>query len=77
MIREQLVKKLTARNYVTIITTTALIFCVIYGLTNTTAAVKALENPLVTYIFGQFGTVVVMIYVFYYRKNRSKTEPDT
>ncbi len=69
---DKILKKFTARNYLAITTGTALLFCVVYGLTDTTQAIDSLENPLVTYIFGQFGAIVLMVYVFYFRKSQSK-----
>ncbi len=67
--QDELVKKLTARNFISVTTASTLLFAVIYGLTNTTQVLTALENPMVTYILGGFNTVVIMVYVFYYRKN--------
>jgi len=69
---ERLFEKLTARNYLAIITSTALVFAVIYGLTKPDEVADAIANPLITYIMGQFGTVVVMVYVFYFRKQPAK-----
>ena len=71
-ITEKLFEKLTARNYLAIITSTALVFAVIYGLTKPGEVADAIANPLITYIMGQFGTVVVMVYVFYFRKQPAK-----
>lgn len=67
--QDELIKKLTARNFISVSTAFTLLFSVVYGLTHTTEVLKALENPLVTFILGTFQTVVVMVYVFYYRKN--------
>ena len=71
-LHKDILTKLTARNYLATITGSALIFCVVYGLTNTVEALEALENSLVTYIFGQFGAIVLMVYVFYFRKSQTK-----
>lgn len=71
-VTEKLLEKLTARNYLAIITSTALIFAVVYGITNPTTVATAIANPLITFIMGQFGTVAVMVYVFYFRKPQAK-----
>lgn len=70
--QEKLFEKLTARNYLAIITSTALVFTVIYGLMKPDEVAKAIAEPLITYIMGQFGIVVVMVYVFYFRKQPAK-----
>ena len=72
MIPKELLVKLTARNYLAIITSTALVFAVVFGLMKPTQVADAIANPLITYIMGQFGAVVVMVYVFYFRKPQKK-----
>lgn len=69
---EKILAKITSRNYLAIITGTTLMFAVLYGLTNPTTVTTAIANPLLTYIMGQFGTVAVMVYVFYFRKPQKK-----
>lgn len=67
----ELIKKITTRNIISVTTSLTLLFAVVYGLTHTTEVLTALENPLVTFVLGTFNTVVIMVYVFYYRKNPS------
>ena len=35
-----------------------------------------LDNPLVTFVLGTFAPIVMMVYTFYYRKNKTKPEWD-
>lgn len=71
----ELLEKITTRNLISLMSASTLMFSVIYALTNTTVVLTALENPLVTFILGTFNTVVVMVFVFYYRKNPTVTKP--
>lgn len=67
-----LLNKLTTRNLVALMTAFTLNYEVIYATTHVTEVLKALENPLVTFILGTFNTVVIMVFIFYFRKSQSK-----
>lgn len=71
-LQEMILAKLTARNYLAVVTSTALIIAVIYAMINPTVVSTALKDPLVAYIFGSFNVVVVLVYQFYFRKPQSK-----
>ena len=66
-------KKLTARNFITLATVSVFLTLVLYTVIENPAV---LENSIVTFILGTFVSVVTMIYQFYYRKNKTKLEVD-
>lgn len=69
MSSETLVKKLTTRNFIAISTVLTFLGAVGYTIVYHP---EITENPLFTYLLGQFSTVVGLIYYFYFRKPQSK-----
>lgn len=63
-IAKQVLAKMTTRNILATSTTGIFLYIVQFIITSSP---QLLENPLVTGILGAFTTVVVMIYVFYFR----------
>ena len=70
---QKCLKKLTARNFITIATVATFLCIVLYTVIENP---DVLENSIVTFILGTFVSVVTMIYQFYYRKNKTKREYD-
>ena len=70
---QKCLKKLTARNFITIATVATFLGIVLYTVIHNP---DVLENSIVTFILGTFVSVVTMIYQFYYRKNKTKREYD-
>lgn len=67
----EILKKLTTRNYLAVVTATVFLAVVWYGVTHVEQVQTALDNPLVTYILGTFTAVVLLMYQFYFRKPTS------
>jgi RsiW-degrading membrane proteinase PrsW (M82 family) len=70
---DKCLKKLTARNFITIATVATFLALVFYTVIHNP---DVLENSIVTFILGTFVSVVTMIYQFYYRKNKTRPEFD-
>jgi Na+/serine symporter len=68
----EILKKLTTRNYLAVVTATVFLGVVWYGVTHPELTQTALENPLITYILGTFTAVVLLIYNFFFRKPQAK-----
>lgn len=68
----EIIKKLTTRNYLAVLTGTGLVGLVGYGVLHPTAAADAISQPLIAYLLGQFTTAAALVYAFYFRKAQSK-----
>lgn len=66
-------KKITVRNYITASTVSVFLFMVLYAVVENPVI---LDNPLVTFVMGTFAPIVMMVYTFYYRKNKTKPDYD-
>ncbi|MBI5697109.1 MAG: hypothetical protein HZC29_01100 [Thaumarchaeota archaeon] len=69
-----LTEKLTTRNFIAIATILTFLGSVAYTIVYHP---EMTENPLFTYLLGQFSTVVGLIYYFYFRKPQSKESTAT
>lgn len=67
-----ILKKLTIRNYIAALLTTMLTYTVYKGINDPDIISVALENPLVTYIMGTFTSGVMLVLYFYFRKPQDK-----
>lgn len=67
------IKKISVRNYISLATISTFLYIVLYAIMFNPVV---LENPLVTFVLGTFAPVVMMVYTFYYRKNKTKREYD-
>ena len=63
--------KITIRNYITFSTITVFLFVILYAVIENPLV---LDNPLVTFVLGTFAPIVMMVYTFYYRKNKSRSQ---
>lgn len=68
----EILRKLTIRNYIAALLTTMLSYAVYKGLNDPELVSVALENPLVTYIMGTFTSGVMIVLYFYFRKSQEK-----
>jgi len=65
--------RITVRNYITVATISVFLFMILYAVIENPLV---LDNPLVTFVLGTFAPIVMMVYTFYYRKNKTKPEWD-
>ena len=68
----ELLKKLTTRNYIAVLLTTLLGYAVYKGLNDPELVDVALDNPLITFIMGTFTASVTTVVYFYFRKSQEK-----
>lgn len=68
---QKCIRKMTIRNFITGATISTFLFMVLYAVVENPLV---LENPFITFVLGTFAPIVMMVYTFYYRKN--KTRPD-
>jgi len=68
---QKCIKKVTIRNFITASTISVFLFMVLYAVVENPII---LDNPLVTFVMGTFAPIVMMVYTFYYRKNKTKPE---
>lgn len=74
MSAKAILNKLRVRNILSLATSGTFLWTVWYTITQQP---EVLENPLVTFLLGTFGPIVMMVYVFHYRKAQSKeANPD-
>ena len=65
--------RITVRNFITVATISVFLFMILYAVVENP---MVLDNPLVTFVLGTFAPIVMMVYTFYYRKNKTKPEWD-
>tara|TARA_R110000824_G_scaffold100642_1_gene239225 strand:+ start:525 stop:848 length:324 start_codon:yes stop_codon:yes gene_type:complete len=65
--------RITVRNFITVATISVFLFMILYAVIENPLV---LDNPLVTFVLGTFAPIVMMVYTFYYRKNKTKPEWD-
>lgn len=77
MLANDILKKLTTRNYLACLLGTLLAYTVYKGINDPALVQTSLENPLVTYIMGTFTSGVMLVLYFYFRKPQSKESEPT